>query len=82
LSGTPVKRAKEEEDMADEKTREDEEPEVEGHALAGGQSEGDKVEGQSSGAHDDDDSDDVEAHLFPEGKTGVQPIVAEGNSEG
>ena len=46
--------------MADEKIREDEEPEVEGHLIAGDRAE----VSDDRTADDDDDSDDVEAHLL------------------
>jgi hypothetical protein len=71
LTGTFVKRAKEEEDMADEEIRTDEEPEVEAHGAGAG---ADKVEADVQ-AHDDDDSDDVEAH-------GFRPGEIEGEIEG
>ena len=65
--------------MTDEEIRTDEEEsEVEGHGVV--QDKASNVEGTSAGAHDDEDSDDVEAHAFSEG--GIQPIVAEGHSEG
>ncbi len=61
--------------MPDEEIRPDEEPEVEGHGVAGGVAgRKDKEEGVAggvAGAREDEDSDDVEAHMFGEG--GVSP---------
>jgi hypothetical protein len=59
--------------MSDEEIRE-EEPEVEGHGRApGGRDTADAAEGVRP-AHDDDDSDDVEAHAF---KPGVKDANAQ-----
>ena len=59
--------------MSDEQIREEEEPEVEGHGRApGGRDTADAAEGAAQ-AHGDDDSDDVEAHLFkPQAKDAKQ----------
>jgi hypothetical protein len=65
LTGASFKRAKEEQDMADEETRKDE-PDVEGHGLKSGTKD-DMAEGTSAGAHGDEDSDDVEAHVLKDG---------------
>lgn len=65
--------------MPDEEIRPDEEPEVEGHGVAGGvagkKDKADGVAGGVAGALEDEDSDDVEAHAFRKGVSpgGVSP---------
>ncbi len=68
--------------MADEAARTEEEPDVEAHGTSGN----DVVEGASGGLHEDD-SDDVEAHVFAQGfsggfQGGTQPDIKDGASGG